>query len=285
MRYADSPYSTDPYKFGDTERVKELLDPRNKETTLEDFVGVNNSVRPIFNPDIVDPRYGIRSVDGKYDYVMSRNYSGISPNRNVYDFLRDLNPEGEVFEYGGKQLKLSPTVIKAMQTTMPINRDTRFAPNAAYKDIYDEVNANWHKFYEGIPMSDAIHGMRKTNAEIQTGLNSLLQWAVAAKNSPDPNIRARAQSALYAVANTQKSFNTAQPIVNATVKQRVGDIRNKATNFMKNNWWWMLPAGGLMAYGLFSGLRGEQQPQQQSRYAGESWRVQYDGTAAESRFQ
>ena len=222
--------------------------------------GVRNTVKPLFNPDFVDPSLGI-GQDGRYDYAHSRTYGGMNPNRAVYNYLRGMSPSGETLAYGGHSAKLSPETVQFLQATMPINRDYRFSKDDARQDITDEVTANIRTLYADQSLMQKFKGMEGYNAKIQTEMNTLYKWALAARNSTDPAIQAKAQNALYAVANAQKAFNTAQPIVDTELKNGFQQAGNKAMDFVKNNWWWMIPAGGALAYGLMN--MGDKEPQEQ----------------------
>jgi hypothetical protein len=52
------------------------------------------------------------------------------------------------------------------------------------------------------------------------------------------------------VANAQYVLNKSMPQVTQGIQQGINNKIQGIKNFAGNNWWWMLPAGGALLYGL-----------------------------------
>ena len=177
--------------------------------------------------------------------------------------LQSLNKDGFTLEGNGASYSVSPETVAFLNATSPFYTTQLTRDPATKEAITNQITGNVQQLYDQQGTWKALGGFREYNTKIQKDLNAMYQHAMYELKSNDPKVREHGQYMMGVVARGQQVFNMAQPKISEGVQNRIKPYRD----FMKNNWWWMIP-GGLLALGgiasLFGGRDSEQQTPEQA---------------------
>lgn len=194
--------------------------------------------RPLFNVNAPEAWTGMRNSNGSYDpeRKVTRFVSRFGGTKG---FINNLNTDKTTVN--GIETQLSPEGLDFFKATTPMYEGGNVKQN---------VTDNVSKLYNNRSAIEALGGMREYNNKIQRDINNQYQIAQYEINSGNRQLIAQGQRRMEMVANAQHVFNQAQPKVSEGIRQGINNKIQGVKNFAGNNWWWMLPAGGALLYGL-----------------------------------
>lgn len=238
-------------------------------TNAQRGFGVSHSnERALFDPNHVEGRTGLPHTQGVYNPESMYNAIGMlnSDAKNAAGWIDSLDDAGfSLYGENGVEHKVRPETVRALKATRPLYNDNLFGRNT--DQFKSQVTDNYSKMYNDQGFVDAIGGMTKLNDTIMQDHNAIYQNALYLMNSGDPYKINQGKQMMQALANSQYVFNTAQPEVSKAIQGRVNGIKN----FAKNNWWWMLPAGGALLYGVSNMFGQNRNPNNQKTMRPEGW--------------
>lgn len=95
-----------------------------------------------------------------------------------------------------------------------------------------------------------LTGIQGSFDNIQRDLNAWQQHAMWQLKNGTPEQKRQAQLNLQYIANAQYTLNKTIPEFNKARTATLNKYKQNIGSFVGNNWWWMLPAGGALLYGL-----------------------------------
>lgn len=161
----------------------------------------------------------------------------------------------------GVDYQVSPETMNFVNVTRHIYSGPQGQAEAnVRKDVADWIDKQG-KFKQ-------LTGMQGSFDNIQRDLNAWQQHAMWQLKNGTPEQKKQAQMNLQYIANAQYTLNKTVPEFNRARTATLNQYKQNIGNFAGNNWWWMLPAGGALLYGLGNLFgRGGQQAAQPGQSA------------------
>lgn len=233
---------------------------RNWSQNRQKGFGVaQTNVKPLFNVDSPEEWTGMNNTNGGgYDPTKLTTWAGRVAG-GTEGMIKSLGTTGGKGQINGKEWEMTPEQRAFYEATLPMyqlgGEDT----------VRQKVTDNVTKLVKDRSVMEAAGGYQKWYDNIQKGNNQQYQIAQAELRDPDASVRARGQQRMEMVANAQYVLNTSMPQVTQGIHQGIQNKVNQVKNFAGNHWWWMLPAGGALLYGLGNlfGRGNMQNPQAQ----------------------
>ena len=183
----------------------------------------------------------MNNVDGGgYDPTKWTTTAGrvVSGTEGMIKSFGDNGGKGQI---NGISWEMSPEQKAFYEATLPM-----YQIGHQVKNVTDNIT----KLVKDRSIMEAPGGYQKWYDNIQQGNNIQYQVAQAELRSKDPEVQARGRQRMEMVANAQYVLNKSMPQVTQGIQQGINNKIQGAKNFVGNNWWWMLPAGGALLYGL-----------------------------------
>ena len=205
------------------------------------FGVAQTSVRPLFNVDAPEDWTGMNNMDGGgYDPTKWTTTAGrvVSGTEGMIKSFRDNGGKGQI---NGISWEMTPEQKAFYEATLPM-----YQMGHQVKNVTDNVT----NLVKDRSVMEAAGGYQQWYDNIQKGNNQQYQIAQAELQSKDPEVRVRGRQRIEMVANAQYVLNKSMPQVTHGIQQGINNKIQGVKNFVGNNWWWMLPAGGALLYGL-----------------------------------
>lgn len=160
----------------------------------------------------------------------------------------------------GVDYQVSPETMDFVNRTRHIYSGDNSEANVR-KDVADWIDKQG-KFKQ-------LTGMQGSFDNIQRDLNAWQQHAMWQLKNGTPEQKKQAQMNLQYITNAQYTLNKTVPEFNRARTATLNQYKQNIGNFAGNNWWWMLPVGGALLYGLGNmfGRGGNSQMNQQGQLA------------------
>lgn len=187
--------------------------------------------------------------------------------KGYFEYLNGLDNKGYSFSGKDGDITIDPDTIAFLKSTGAYYDNAYTTEDAIRNQITSDVG----KLYERRGVKEALGGFTDYNDRIQTGLNNMYMQAQYLLKSPNLADQERGRYMMGVVTRGQDVFNQAQPQVRAAVQSRLNNKWVGLMNFAQNNWWWMLPAGGALLYGLYNMSGQNRNPNNQKTMRPEGW--------------
>lgn len=255
------------------------------------FGTAQTNVKPLFNVDAPETWTGMNnSTGGSYNPAGGNKLETfVNGVKRVFspteDMIKSLGTTGGKGQVNGIAWEMTPEQKAFYEATLPMYQYHGFDITKQPERITQQVSDNVTKLVKDRSIMEAAGGYRQWYDNIQKGNNQQYQIAQAEMQSKDPEVVARGKQRMEMVANAQYVLNKSMPQVTQGIQQGIRNKVNQIKNFAGNNWWWMLPAGGALLYGLGNlfGRGNVQNPQGDQTPMPSYWKTGFQQTPAQQQ--